>query len=127
MQQVHLVPLENVDAVWPHVLPLLKDALEHCSDLSISQLMTGCRGGYYYLFVKPDASAAAVCGFIKNRDGEEFKMLAMGATGSFVDTLEYIKSFALENGAKRLTFEGRKGWARKLKLTPKAYKYEVSL
>lgn len=125
MQKVQLVPIHKVDELWPLVLPLLTKSLEHSGGLPIDQLMTGCRSGYYYLFVAPKEEAAAVCGFIQGSD--EFKMLAMGANGDFMKTLDDIKEFAKANGAKRLTFEGRKGWARKMNIQPKSYFYEVSL
>ena len=124
---IQLVCVDKIDGVWPCIKGQILRALAECDDLKLSEMYSFCRSGRGFLFVSEDLKASLILGF-ENRNGFEVaRVYAMGAdtNADWKQVFQDIKKFAQANGAEKIVFQGRKGWAKIFGIEPKYYHYEV--
>lgn len=124
---IKLVGVHQIDGVWPLIKHQIAAALERCDDLSLTGLYALCRSGHGFLFVSDDLKTSAIVSFETRNGTESARILALGsdANTDWKSDIEVIREFAKANGAEKVVFQGRKGWARVMGIKPKYYHYEV--
>lgn len=127
MSEIQLVAVNQVDGVWPSIRHQIAASLKECDNLTVSGMYTFVRSGQGFLFVMDDLSASCIVGFEKRGDEEAARIYALASDKKqdWKETLNPIRKFAQANGALKVVFQGRKGWARALGIKPKYYHYEV--
>lgn len=124
---IQLVGIQHIDGVWPSIKHQIKAAITKCDNLSLSGLYGICRSGQGFLFVSDDLKTSAIVSFETRNGTESARILALGsdANTDWKSDIEVIRKFANANGAEKVVFQGRKGWARVMGIKPKYYHYEV--
>jgi len=123
MSQVIAVKPNEVDHVWPEVSPLLCKALEYDpTGATIDSIYTNIIDNRYLLILMIEEGLklqAALTIELFEAHGETVcNIVAAGGTNlndwcdTFLDSAEVL---AKEQGASKLTINGRPGWSRRLK------------
>ena len=127
---IHLVPFAQVDATFPYCELFFQQAIKRGGgdDLTVPYLWSECRSGRAFLYVhgKEQIQNAMILRF---ENPDIARILVMGGDGG-LDWMEEIEALGetIKNHAKKLVFQGRKGWQRKLPNTRiKAVVYEKEL
>lgn len=124
----------EVDGLWPTLRDGFTKALEHGPrDYSPGQVWQICRSGGAFLCLAhtdKDILMASVWQFRSHE--ERFTFHCIGLYGKDLKrwaqpASDFLKQMARENGATRMTFCGREGWARLFNAKPNGEYYEVDL
>ncbi len=133
MSRISLVPVTNIDALWPHLREGFEKALQRTGgDLTTGDLWAQCRNGTAFLLVAYDEKAENPPPEVFNLRGASIwrpetwtsgkKLRCLGLYGSNMtdwiqDMRDMAARIARDCGATSLVSEGRLGWQ---KIFPKA-------
>lgn len=132
---VHIAPNHMIDGLWHKAGALLQKACDKVpSDVTVADLWQMCRSGNAYLMVavnEEDMEMAAVFQFQRYENEMVLKCLCLGGSKR-EEWAEMAQEKAFEmakdGGAKRVVYQGRKGWEKVfpgLKVVSYIYEIEV--
>lgn len=114
------IPIDQIDAYWPDVSPLLEKALEHgAGDLTLDYVYNDLKSGEEILLVVWDKEikAAITMEIVEGRRTRWVNTVLCGGTDAdswLQEWLDAAVRIAEEQEAELLA-TGRRGWLRKLK------------
>jgi hypothetical protein len=116
---ITLVPVDRVDATWPHVRAALQGScLATGGDISAADLWQGCRAGQMFLVVAYDEDAILGASVWRPEiwaTGTKLRCMAVAGKDMkmwLADMRETATKIAQDCGATAFVTEGRKGWQR---------------
>ena len=119
---------EQLDAIWPHVEPLLQGIYERDGRTSVNDFRAGFESGVSQLWVTTDADDQTVAGILVTSLIQHADFLACRLTHctgaqrkQWLHLLEYIEDWARDKGCKRMEAFARPGWARDLETYRKTH------
>lgn len=117
---IHLVPVADVDGIWPHLQSGMAEACNRCGDdITPWHLLSWCRRSDALLFVW-FADEEIKAGLVVRPEtwGKEQVLRILALTGHDIDEwlpwLEACDVWKTYVGDLPIIFEGRKGWERKV-------------
>ena len=121
---VSLVPVPNIDAIWPHLREgFHRSVMKTGGDIETGDLWVQCRNGSAFLIIAHEGEeirGASIWRADTWQSGRVLRCLALYGHG-FTDWIEDMhataKRIAADCGATSLVAEGRPGWQKKF---PKA-------
>lgn len=133
MITAEIVPVEQVDRIWPLVSQRIIDCLEeYDGDCSAGMFWSMCRSGGAFLTVATDGEkvlGTAIWRFEIWGNGSVLRnLITVGeAMETWIDQMtELAEKMKKQGGAKRHVWEGRGGWGRKFpNAKPTRYTFEM--
>lgn len=119
-----LVPVHQVDAIWPHVAAQIGEAvLATGGDVTVGHIWTQCREGAAWLIVVSDGDDLKAVSVWRHEvwlTGPKLRCMALWGRGMpewLPQMRGIVTRIARDCGARSFVTEGRKGWER---IFPKA-------
>lgn len=128
--RLSLIPREYVDGMWPHVEKMLLRSYRRADQNIPLTLRRDLRSGHRQLWIITTGDvtivAAGVTCIFAMRSGLALKIehLGGGSMRLWLSTLRELERYALNQGCKKLMWEGRRGWKR---LIPDYQEFAVTM
>lgn len=120
MGEIVAIEPNKIESIWPQVKDQIQSALNYTKgEISLNQVKEQLIKGNNLLLLVIDKKviASVVCELVDTASLKVCHILACGGEqidSWLADILKTIKTIAKEQGCKRVSLTGRKGWERKL-------------